>query len=159
MTEMSRVCQECIGLSESVCELALTSICEDLECDDNQLIPRRRLADSHIKHNPMVHWGIFGSADTVLKSAMDRDRIAGQYGVGGFEMEATGTCDIFPCIVIKGACDYADSHKNKEWQNYAAITAACVMKTLLQWYPKTIQRTPPPVGREVQTKLQVGSTL
>ncbi|KAF3385701.1 hypothetical protein DPV78_012453 [Talaromyces pinophilus] len=56
MTGMSRVCQECTGPSESVCELALTSVCEDLECDDNQLIPRRRLADSHIKHTPMVHW-------------------------------------------------------------------------------------------------------
>ncbi|KUL89246.1 hypothetical protein ZTR_03696 [Talaromyces verruculosus] len=54
---------------------------------------------------------------------------------------------------------YLPGHKNKEWQNYAAITAACVMKTLLQWYPKTIQRTPPPLGRELQTKLQVGSTL
>jgi hypothetical protein len=27
-------------------------------------------------------------------------------------------------LVIKGVCGYADSHKSKKWQNYAAATAA-----------------------------------
>ena len=29
----------------------------------------------------------------------------------------------FPCLVIRGICDYADSHKNKRGQAYAAGTA------------------------------------
>ena len=46
-------------------------------------------------------------------------------------MEAAGLMDTFPCVVIRGVCDYADSHKNKRWQRYAAATAACYCKELL----------------------------
>jgi hypothetical protein len=37
----------------------------------------------------------------------------------------------FPCIVIRGICDYADSHKNDSWQEYAALVAAAYAKELL----------------------------
>ena len=47
------------------------------------------------------------------------------------EMEAAGLLDEFPCIVIRGICDYADTHKNKRWQPYAAATAAAYAKELL----------------------------
>lgn len=36
-----------------------------------------------------------------------------------------------PCLVIRGICDYSDSHKNKEWQEYAALTAAACAKDFL----------------------------
>jgi nucleoside phosphorylase len=39
--------------------------------------------------------------------------------------------DDFPCLVIRGICDYADSHKNKIWQPYAAVTAAALARELL----------------------------
>jgi hypothetical protein len=42
-----------------------------------------------------------------------------------------GLLDSFPCIVIRGICDYADSHKNKVWQKYSAATAASYAKELL----------------------------
>ena len=35
-------------------------------------------------------------------------------------MEAAGLMHVFPCLVIRGICDYSDSHKNKDWQEYAA---------------------------------------
>lgn len=41
----------------------------------------------------------------------------------------------FPCLVIRGICDYADSHKNKRWQPYAAGTAAACTKELLRLIP------------------------
>jgi hypothetical protein len=41
----------------------------------------------------------------------------------------------FPCLVIRGVCDYADSHKNKRWQPYAAATAAAYAKELLSVIP------------------------
>ncbi|KAK4220490.1 hypothetical protein QBC38DRAFT_540526 [Podospora fimiseda] len=51
-------------------------------------------------------------------------------------MKSGGIWDIFPCVVIKGACDYADSHKTKVWQRYAAATAATCMRTFLDnWIP------------------------
>jgi nucleoside phosphorylase len=50
-------------------------------------------------------------------------------------MEAAGLMDEFSCLVIRGICDYADSHKNKRWQPYAAATAAAYMKELLNVIP------------------------
>ena len=54
-----------------------------------------------------------------------------------FEMEAAGLMNTFPCLVIRGICDYADSHKNKRWQGYAAATAAAYAKELLSIIPRT----------------------
>jgi nucleoside phosphorylase len=48
-----------------------------------------------------------------------------------FRMEAAGLMNHFPCLVIRGICDYSDSHKNKVWQGYAAMTAAAYAKDLL----------------------------
>lgn len=44
--------------------------------------------------------------------------------------------DQVKCIVIKGICDYADSHKNKRLQDFAAATAASITKAMLEQYPK-----------------------
>ncbi len=41
----------------------------------------------------------------------------------------------FPCLVIRGICDYADSHKNDQWQRYAAATAAAYARELLEYVP------------------------
>jgi hypothetical protein len=48
-----------------------------------------------------------------------------------FEMEAAGLMNHFPSLIIRGICDYSDSHKNKEWQGYAAMAAAGFAKDLL----------------------------
>lgn len=45
-------------------------------------------------------------------------------------MEAAGLTNHFPCLVVRGICDYSDSHKNKEWQGYAAMAAAAYTKDL-----------------------------
>ncbi|KAK2751656.1 hypothetical protein CKAH01_17846 [Colletotrichum kahawae] len=39
-------------------------------------------------------------------------------------MEAAGLMNHWPCLVIRGICDYSDSHKNKQWQGFAAMMAA-----------------------------------
>lgn len=50
-------------------------------------------------------------------------------------MEAAGLMNSFPCLVVRGICDYADSHKNKRWQPYAAATATACAKELLSVIP------------------------
>lgn len=50
-------------------------------------------------------------------------------------MEAAGVLGEYPCVVVRGICDYADSHQNKSWQNYAAATAAAYAKELLSKIP------------------------
>ncbi|KAH1912671.1 hypothetical protein KXV48_001139, partial [Aspergillus fumigatus] len=48
---------------------------------------------------------------------------------------AAGLMDILPCLSIRGICDYSDSHKSKEWQRYAAATAAAYARELLEELP------------------------
>ncbi|RHZ56270.1 uncharacterized protein CDV56_104947 [Aspergillus thermomutatus] len=86
---------------------------------------------------PVVHYGTIGSANQVMRHATVRDRFARYLGILCFEMEAAGLVDNFPCLTIRGICDYADSHKNKEWQEFAAATAAAYAKELLGVIPPT----------------------
>ncbi|KAF4810633.1 Ankyrin repeat domain-containing protein 50 [Colletotrichum siamense] len=84
--------------------------------------------------DPVVHYGIIASGNSVMKNSLCRDEISRQIDDKCicFEMEAAGLMNTFPCLVIRGICDYADSHKNNRWQNYAAATAAAFSKELLQ---------------------------
>jgi nucleoside phosphorylase len=81
-----------------------------------------------------VHYGLIASGNQVIKDATFRDKLVKDLGghVLCIEMEAAGLVNDFPCIVIRGICDYADSHKNKNWQEHAAATAAAFAKELLQ---------------------------
>ena len=80
-----------------------------------------------------VHYGIIASANSVMKNATERDQYAKdpELNVLCFEMEAGGLMNNFPCLVIRGICDYSDSHKNDEWHKYAALTAAAYARELL----------------------------
>ena len=66
-----------------------------------------------------------------MKSAETRDKLGREHNVLCFEMEGAGIMNNLPCLIIRGICDYADSHKNRRWQNYAAATAAAYAKLLL----------------------------
>ncbi|KAK7731268.1 hypothetical protein SLS57_001204 [Botryosphaeria dothidea] len=81
--------------------------------------------------NPAVHYGLIASANQLMKDAKIRDELSEAQDVLCFEMEAAGLMNHFPCLVIRGICDYSDSHKNKDWQGYAAMTAAAYAKSLL----------------------------
>lgn len=97
-------------------------------CDNDQLV---ECSPKRMSNEPKIHYGNIASGDEVMKDGVTRDRIAKEEGVICFEMEAAGLMDSFPCVVIRGICDYADSHKNKQWQPYAAATAAAYAKQLL----------------------------
>jgi nucleoside phosphorylase len=71
----------------------------------------------------------------VVKDAATRDALKKDMHILCVEMEAAGLMNNFPCLVIRGICDYADSHKNKRWQPYAAAVAAAYMKELLLIIP------------------------
>ncbi|KAL6412507.1 hypothetical protein AUP68_03710 [Ilyonectria robusta] len=139
------LCNSCLSDSDPVCEAALSSSCDDLGCDDGHLVKRNGLQSKHqleLKgskeaQQPGVHVGAVASGDMVIKSAAHRDRIAKESEVIAFEMEGAGVWDEVPCIVIKGVCDYADSHKHKGWQNFAAATAASASKAILGCYIQT----------------------
>jgi nucleoside phosphorylase len=84
----------------------------------------------------VVHHGTVASGNQLIKDAAVRDKLSAELGgVLCFEMEAAGLMNSFPCLVVRGICDYADSHKNKRWQAYAAGTAAAYAKELLLIVP------------------------
>ncbi|KAL2832328.1 nucleoside phosphorylase domain-containing protein [Aspergillus pseudoustus] len=85
-------------------------------------------------HDPDIHIGLVASGDQVMRSEHAQDRLVREEGVIAFEMESAGIWDTFPCLVIKGVADYADVHKNKKWQNYAAATAASCAKAFLEFW-------------------------
>ena len=108
----------------------------DIGCDSASppvlLRPRRELDPDE----PVVHYGLIASADQLMKDAIACDRLTKKHDVLCFEMEAAGLMNDFPCVVIRGICDYSDSHKNDMWQGYAAVTAASYAKELLRMIPE-----------------------
>ena len=83
-----------------------------------------------------IYYGTIALGNQVMKDAITRDWISKELGgVMCFEMEAAGLMNNLPCLVIRGICDYADLHKNKKWQLYAAATAAACAKEILLVIP------------------------
>lgn len=127
-------CAEHKDSTDPVCNEAETTSCQIVGCEDDKLIARERLVGSK-QPQPAIHFGLVASADTVMRSGQERDRIAKQEAIIAFEMEGAGVWEKLPCLIVKGVCDYADSHKNKAFQRYAATTAAVCAKGLLQELP------------------------
>jgi nucleoside phosphorylase len=111
-------------------DLSCATVCGD---DPSKLELRPERTED--EDNPVVHYGLIASANQLMKDALVRDRLAEGMDVLCFEMEAAGLMNHFPCLVIRGICDYSDSHKNKEWQGYAAMAAAAYAKDLLYRIP------------------------
>ncbi|KAF4814340.1 Heterokaryon incompatibility protein 6, OR allele [Colletotrichum siamense] len=103
------------------------------DVDPNYLVCRT-LRDEYCD-DPEIFYGLIASGNQLMKNAYIRDKLAEEMGVLCFEMEAAGLMNHFPCLVIRGICDYADTHKNKVWQGYAAMTAAAYAKALLSQIP------------------------
>lgn len=111
-------------------EIQCSSGCGD---DPDNLV--LRLTREEDDDNPIIYYGLIASADQLMKDATVRDRLISEKDVLCFEMEAAGLMNHFPCLVIRGICDYSDTHKNKEWQGYAAMAAAAYTKDLLKRIP------------------------
>lgn len=97
------------------------------QCDSLRKVER----DPREDINPQIHYGTVASGNQVIKHGVTRERLRKELNVLCFEMEAAGLILNFPCLVIRGICDYSDSHKNDKWQKYAAATAAAFAKELL----------------------------
>lgn len=114
-----------IGWSNIDDEDAEEEVCK--YCDKANAITRK-------PKEPRVHYGLIASGNQVIKNAVFRDKLIRHLGsdILCFEMEAAGLMNNFPCLIIRGICDYADSHKNKQWQEHAAAVAAAFAKEVLQ---------------------------
>ncbi|OWT42590.1 ankyrin repeat-containing protein [Pochonia chlamydosporia 170] len=112
-----------------------------------RLVLRSERTQDH--DNLTIHYGVIASGNQLMKDASVRDKLAAEEDILCFEMEAAGLMNHFPCLVIRGICDYSDSHKNEEWQGYAAMAAAAYAKDLLR------RITP----NRVETEKKIGDIL
>lgn len=121
--------------------------------DDPSLILRHPTDPLRIKKRPRVFVGPIASANTLLKSPERRDLLRDLYGVKAVEMEGSGTADSAwmsqaQYFVVRGICDYCDSRKGDDWQNYAAAAAAGYVGAVLRMIDPPVERaTSPPVRR------------
>ncbi|KAL8296176.1 hypothetical protein RB600_001591 [Gaeumannomyces tritici] len=113
-------------------DVAHSDSCSNAACssDPKHLVTRQKRGE--YEDDPAIHYGLIASANQLMKDAQIRDKLAAEHGVLCFEMEAAGLMNHFPCLVIRGICDYSDSHKNKEWQGFAAMMAAAYARDLLK---------------------------
>ncbi len=102
-----------------------------VHCDNERLITRSDREDE----TPTVHYGLIASGNQVMRDGVTRDSLRKELDVLCFEMEAAGLMDNFPCLIIRGICNYADTHKSERWRHYAAATAAAYTKELLYIIP------------------------
>ncbi len=97
-------------------------------CDASQEVER----DERDTTDPEIHYGLIASGNAVIKDAAERAEVLRRLGdCLCVETEAAGLMNNFPCLVVRGICDYADAHKNDQWQPYAAAAAAAYSKELL----------------------------
>jgi len=85
--------------------------CENCEVDGLEECPSRETS-----REVTAQHDIIASANSVMKNATERDQYARdpELNVLCFEMEAGGVINNFPCLVIRGICDYSDSRKNDD---------------------------------------------
>lgn len=113
-------------------EYSYDHVSEGSNHDCRNCDPTKRVVRSDRRSaNPVIHFGSVASGNQVIKDGSMRRKLSGELGVICFEMEAAGLMADLSCLVIRGICDYSDSHKNKQWQEYAAATAAAYAKELL----------------------------
>ncbi|KAJ4124794.1 hypothetical protein NW765_014322 [Fusarium oxysporum] len=107
-------------------------------CDPTRI----RARQSRQAHGPIAHYGLIASCKHLMLQGAKRDRLSQAHGILCFETEARGPRHTPQYLVIRGICDYADSHRSQLWHAYAAVTAAAYAKEVLSFVP-TVYKTKP----------------
>ncbi|EEY18815.1 pfs domain-containing protein [Verticillium alfalfae VaMs.102] len=108
-------------------------------CDTHAGVLQRRDRDQ-ADGRFMVHYGLVASGSRLVRDAAFRDNLVGTHDVLCFEMQAAGLMNALPCLVVRGISNYSDTHKNDEWQGFAAMMAAAYAADLLREVPSIAHR-------------------
>jgi nucleoside phosphorylase len=81
---------------------------------------------------PSIHYGLIASGSSIIRDSSTRNRLGMELGAVCLDTVAAGLVTNYPAMVIRGVCDYADSHSNKAFQAIAAARAAAYAKELLK---------------------------
>lgn len=104
------------------------SDCSACEASNGRMVVSRATRPNK---QPVIHRGLILSGNGVVKNPRDRDHLRRYVDAICYEMEAAGIMDEIPCLVVRGVCDYADTHKQDGWHYYAAAVAAAYCRTVL----------------------------
>ena len=104
--------------------------------NDNEVIPHKH-DKKRTKGQPRVFYGPIASANRLLKNPIKRDELREKFKIKAVEMESSGIADAtwnreIGYLAIRGICDYCDSKKGDDWQDYAAIIAAAYTRALIE---------------------------
>ncbi|PSN67547.1 ankyrin repeat protein [Corynespora cassiicola Philippines] len=94
------------------------------------------------EQDPIVHHGLIASGHRLTCHGATRDNFAHKHGILCFEAEANGLRDAAKYLVIRGICDYADSHRSELWHAYAAAAAAAYAKEVISFIPAVSKTIP-----------------
>ncbi|RFU80617.1 natch and ankyrin domain [Trichoderma arundinaceum] len=106
-------------------------------CNPDRIRPRQ----PRETQDPIVHYGLIVSSHYLIRHGATRDKLAHKQGALCLETEASGLKDAAKYLVIRGICDYADSHSSKLWHAYAAAAAAAYAKEVLSFIPTDPKKT------------------
>ncbi|XP_030378502.1 uncharacterized protein LOC115627089 isoform X3 [Scaptodrosophila lebanonensis] len=101
-------------------------VAHPIAADELDGVPRMRL-----------HLGPIGSGRDLVRSDDLRTQFARKYGLLATDVEMSSVLDsiIGNCresfILVKGISDYKDGMSTRKWQNYAALSAASVVKSII----------------------------
>ena len=105
--------------------------------ENNDEIITHKHDKKRTKGQPRVFYGPIASANRLLKNPVKRDELREKFKVKAVEMESSGIADAtwnreIGYLAIRGICDYCDSKKGDDWQDYAAIIAAAYTRALIE---------------------------
>ena len=97
----------------------------------------QHIGDPNRTKYPKVFFAPIASSNALQKNARERELLKQQFGTLAVEMEASGIADAtweqqVGYLVVRGVCDYCDTHKNDIWHNYAALVAAAYTRALIE---------------------------
>jgi len=86
---------------------------------------------------PRVFSGAIASGNVLLKNPLVRDALRDKYKAKAVEMEASGIADAawtheIGYLIVRGTCDYCNPDKGDDWQEYAAVIAACCTRSIIE---------------------------
>lgn len=95
--------------------------------------------DNKSYKKPAVHFGTYLSGNKVIANEKEADSLKSIWHKAyGIEMEAAGIAAVIhqmknppSFIMVKSACDYADSNKNDNWQEYSANASAAFIASYI----------------------------
>lgn len=133
-------------LSQAIAQDGVRRPKKDRIDDDDATRKHPRNQPGRRPGSPLVHYGLIGSANVLLKDFKERDRLGRVHGLRAVEMEGSGIADAAwnlaaGYIAVRSTCDYCNSKKDDPWQRYAAFAAASYARLIVEHSLNTVPIT------------------